>query len=806
MNNHNNFIIPGYEPDPLFGPVKRTLPPELYFIYLWNNVELELGSTLNKNRETFLPGSCCELRDFFLKAALDAWYNVADSVVQSRCGAMPANWKTWLTKTVLPAMPEIHDYLCRNYAVYKRQTKELIRYTTDFIREVMEDITNNRQRVASSLLHLDDSDDLKISKIQLTGSDRHNHGRCVLLIEFQNGKKVLWKPRSMMLDRTWNSWLDWLCTNAGYPLFTHINSFDTKYGSFCSYIEYIPVSDKNELHDYFRNFGFLMGAVFILKGNDIHAENVIACGKHPVIVDSETVISVSNPFSEVMSHLYSLDQTAFLPFITPGPGIHYSICSICSDVAYLKNLPVFEDRRYSGYDYKEDVMEGFRSALNVCIRQPVAASDKASELFNGCTFRYLIRPTNSYAIMLKYLSKADHLISENHFHSALSILDRGISFIKYSQTEKRILEEEKKALSSLDIPAFYYTIQPEDCQKITQRIVSLSDTLVETCVSEIDFLLCRHSASESTEKQPSCHMQTHSLECISTTVVKLCECLTSRRCILVQRSGLTEYISCPFPPMLEGDFGAVIALSSYTRLARDEKADSIINRFVASLEEHSKMFSAGIVSSEPGLCEGVGGFLTGLVYLLQMNLISIDLFRSYLDRISKIGPLKNTGDRSLCYGSAGLLFGLNKVPAEILNTYPYLKSCQNTLSEQLAAFANAKNNDHDVIYGIPGIRFALGELSFHDLFEWNQKASSFTDNMSFLNGMSGKLYDATSQRIKKGKKTADSYEKLCAAALLGADKPASLPHLCIPGLLFGEAGRLYSYVRFLSPSEIPDIF
>lgn len=802
----NNFIIPGYEPDPLFGPVKRTFPPELYFIYLWNNVERELGSILNKNRELFLPGSCCELRDFFLKTALEAWYNMTDSIVQNRCGAMTADWKIWLTKTVLPAMPEIHDFLCRNYAVYKRQTKELVQYTTNFIREVLEDIRNYRQKVATSLLHLDSSDDLKISKIQLTGSDRHNHGRCVLMIEFHNGKKVLWKPRSMMLDRSWNSWLDWLCTNAGYRLFTHINSFDTKYGSFCSYIEYIPVSEKNELHAFFCNFGFLMGAVFLLKGNDIHAENVIACGKYPVIVDSETVISVSNPFSEKVNHLYSIDQTAFLPFIAFGPGIHYSMCSICSDVAYLKNLPMFEDRRYSGYDYKEDVIEGFRSALNVCIRQPDVASNKASELFNGCTFRYLIRPTNSYVVMQKYLSKAEHMRTENDFYSALSALDGGISHCKDSQIKNEMLEEEKKALSSLDIPAFYHTIQPEDCKKITQRIHSFSETFVETCVSETDFLLSRYSASESTEKQPSCHIQTHSPECVNASVARLCECLTSKRCILVQRSGLTEYISCSSPSMLEGDLGAIIALSSYTRLVRDEKADSIINRFISSLEEYPKIFSTGIVSSEPGLCEGVGGFLTGIVYLLQMNLISVDLFKSYLDRINKIDFFNHTGDRSLCYGSAGLLFGLSKIPAEILNTYPYLKHCRNTLSERLATFVNTNDNNHDIIYGIPGIRFALGELSFHELFELNQKASSFTDNMSFLNGMSGKLYAATSQRIKEGKKTADSYEKLCAAALLGANKPAYLPHLCIPGLLFGEAGRLYSYMRFLSPSEIPEIF
>ena len=58
---------------------------------------------------------------------------------------------------------------------------------------------------------------------------------------------------------------------------------------YVEYIQHKPCTTHQEVRTYYYHCGVVLMAVYLLNGNDIHNENLIAYGSSPVIVDFETL-------------------------------------------------------------------------------------------------------------------------------------------------------------------------------------------------------------------------------------------------------------------------------------------------------------------------------------------------------------------------------------------------------------------------------------------------------------------------------------------------------------------------------------
>jgi Domain of unknown function (DUF4135) len=136
-----------------------------------------------------------------------------------------------------------------------------------------------------------------VKTIHLTGSDFHNQGQQVAIIESTTGSKLVYKPRTTSPDRA-------LIGEDG--VFAALNEislgtvqlptmkFDertAKGGEAYSYVEFktkITEKTEGEIESYYMRYGQVAVASKLAGVNDLHYENVMSVESGPTVIDAET--------------------------------------------------------------------------------------------------------------------------------------------------------------------------------------------------------------------------------------------------------------------------------------------------------------------------------------------------------------------------------------------------------------------------------------------------------------------------------------------------------------------------------------
>ncbi|MGR0160730.1 type 2 lanthipeptide synthetase LanM [Paenarthrobacter nitroguajacolicus] len=128
-----------------------------------------------------------------------------------------------------------------------------------------------------------------LAGVNWSAGDPHNDGRRVAILEFAGGQKIVYKPRPVAVDEAFERLSHFVTENGPYPCRSAKVLARDLYG-WTEYIEYSACSDTTEAATYYENQGALLALLHVLSANDMHYENVIASGIHPVCVDLETLI------------------------------------------------------------------------------------------------------------------------------------------------------------------------------------------------------------------------------------------------------------------------------------------------------------------------------------------------------------------------------------------------------------------------------------------------------------------------------------------------------------------------------------
>jgi type 2 lantibiotic biosynthesis protein LanM len=122
--------------------------------------------------------------------------------------------------------------------------------------------------------------------------DLHHGGRCPIAIRFEHGPSLVYKPRSLGIDRAWFRLLAWLNRN-GIPLpFQTLRVLDGGSHGWMEAVQAAPC-DAQDLPRFYQRWGCLLSLVRCLGGTDCHVHNAIACGEQPVLVDLEAIMGPS---------------------------------------------------------------------------------------------------------------------------------------------------------------------------------------------------------------------------------------------------------------------------------------------------------------------------------------------------------------------------------------------------------------------------------------------------------------------------------------------------------------------------------
>ncbi|MFE2934607.1 type 2 lanthipeptide synthetase LanM family protein [Streptomyces sp. NPDC059278] len=119
--------------------------------------------------------------------------------------------------------------------------------------------------------------------------DGHRGGRSVMLLRFEDGARLVYKPRPLAAHQHFNELVEWFNGLPGTPGLRTLALLDRGPYGWVEFVAERPCSSGRQVETFYRRQGALLALLHALDGTDLHHENLIADGEYPVLVDVETL-------------------------------------------------------------------------------------------------------------------------------------------------------------------------------------------------------------------------------------------------------------------------------------------------------------------------------------------------------------------------------------------------------------------------------------------------------------------------------------------------------------------------------------
>jgi type 2 lantibiotic biosynthesis protein LanM len=127
--------------------------------------------------------------------------------------------------------------------------------------------------------------------VEVTGGagDSHRGGRSVLLLRFASGMRLVYKPRPVAVDRHFQDFIEWANGIGIQPRLRTIKVEDRNDHGWYEFVEAKSCGSQDEVRKFYERQGIYLALLYVLQAVDLHFENLIASGEHPVLIDLESL-------------------------------------------------------------------------------------------------------------------------------------------------------------------------------------------------------------------------------------------------------------------------------------------------------------------------------------------------------------------------------------------------------------------------------------------------------------------------------------------------------------------------------------
>jgi type 2 lantibiotic biosynthesis protein LanM len=137
----------------------------------------------------------------------------------------------------------------------------------------------------------------RLLKARFGAGDSHRGGQTVVLVESERGP-IVYKPRSVAVDSALARLINDLSGFHPDALTMRVpRVLDRGNYGWAEFIEHRHASGHDELIQFYRGLGQWLAVMRLVSGTDLHAENLIAHGPYPVVIDCETLFTPKMPAS-----------------------------------------------------------------------------------------------------------------------------------------------------------------------------------------------------------------------------------------------------------------------------------------------------------------------------------------------------------------------------------------------------------------------------------------------------------------------------------------------------------------------------
>lgn len=193
-------------------------------------------------------------------------------------------WASFVSDVLADPLGEL--YL--QYPVLARQTCRALAQWRSWSGEVLERLANDRAALAETFGG--GSDLGRLVGLSAGYSDRHHEGRRVLALRFESGCRLAYKPRPVGSEAALALVLEWCAARGLEPALRAPRTLARPGYGYVEWVDAEPLGDEAAVREYFRRAGALVAVMHVLRGEDLHGENLVATAAGPVVVDPEVLL------------------------------------------------------------------------------------------------------------------------------------------------------------------------------------------------------------------------------------------------------------------------------------------------------------------------------------------------------------------------------------------------------------------------------------------------------------------------------------------------------------------------------------
>lgn len=359
-------------------------------------------------------------------------------------------------------------------------------YLTFFMR-----LAGDRKRIAQFLAQPDTN--ARVRYVNWGVSDPHNGGYSVFVVEFEDGHRLLYKPKDLRPDRFVESIIAALGRmGLPEPLVVPEVLVCDEYG-WTRFVESSPCADESEVTRYYRRFGAWLAVFHVLSTSDMHMENYIAQGGHPVPVDFEMVLQglrqqpksvdddtqahwnvahfIEDSVQSVgMLPAYVMGQDGSLismgalePSVYPVQVLQWDdvntprmlLRSTTEHIEISTNLPTLDGLPVPVARFRDAFLNGFVETMQFVSshrNEVLAAIDAA--LPHRLNIRKVVRPTRFYYMLLKRLYDFRNMKDSVAWSLEADFVARLFDWDSDNEEPWKLAGSERRQLHELGIPHF----------------------------------------------------------------------------------------------------------------------------------------------------------------------------------------------------------------------------------------------------------------------------------------------------------------------------------------------------------------
>ncbi|MFF5895867.1 type 2 lanthipeptide synthetase LanM family protein [Streptomyces argenteolus] len=274
-----------------------------------------------------------------------------------------------------------------------------------------------------------------LTEVEAGTGDSHRGGRSVMLLRFADGARLVYKPRPLAAHRHFDTLVQWFNSLAGTPGLRAPRVLDRGAYGWAEFVEDAPCRSASETSLFYRRLGALLALLHVLDGTDLHHENLIACGPHPVLVDVETLfhppltqVPPADPAARALHG--SVHRVGLLPQLLVGDTAALDMSAVGggraasspletaswaaagTDTMHLvrttgrftesANRPTLDGAPADPFRFTDALCEGFRAAYTAVsdARGELLGAKGLLRMFAEDETRFVSRPTWTYATLL----------------------------------------------------------------------------------------------------------------------------------------------------------------------------------------------------------------------------------------------------------------------------------------------------------------------------------------------------------------------------------------------------------------------